>query len=204
MLNGICKECMVLQATAQVAFENGTRQDASAGVYTHHVIITDVGRPLVTLPVLAKCANGTQPGFTGFGGVGTVPTGAGGAGGHGDGHGHGHKKKRQSLLGEGFSLPEGIDLPPISVFVGTGEDASPQVFASKDSKVKSGFYIGKDDMIMAMIEAINYHPYEKDIYLSIDIEYLPGEREPGWLDVGMGAINIDGCGGSIGFRKSVI
>lgn len=39
-------------------------------------------------------------------------------------------------------------------------------------------------------EIVNYDNKAKDIYLTIDLEYLPG-KTPGLLDVGMGAISLN-------------
>ncbi|KAF1809059.1 hypothetical protein P152DRAFT_174848 [Eremomyces bilateralis CBS 781.70] len=204
---------MVLRAQAQVAFANGSRQDTGFGVYTHHIIMMDIGRPMVTLPVEARCKNGTKGGgFDSLGALGGAAMGGmggSGAGAPSGGHSHGRKNKRQHdhsgsegtpMAPEGISVPPGFQMPAISVLVGTGEDASPQVFASKDPKVKSGFYIGSNDTFTAMVEAVNYNPYEKDIYLSMDYEYIPGPREPGWLNSGIGSISIDGCEGGLGFH----
>lgn len=184
---------MILSAQGQMAFANGSRQDIQFGVYTHHILLFDVGRPGINLPMKAVCPDGTRSvfGFGGVGGataVGALGVGAGASGGAASGTtgGHSHHKRQ---------------FPSISALVGNGEDASALVFASTDPAVKSGFYAGKDDRYILTVEAINYDDYLKDVWFSLDIEYIEGPRPAGYLDVGGGAINIDGCEGGLAFRE---
>jgi hypothetical protein len=60
--------------------------------------------------------------------------------------------------------------------------------------VKSVYAIPKNATMTLTMEAINYDDREKDIFLSLDYEYLLS-RPSGYMDVGMGAINFDGCPG---------
>jgi hypothetical protein len=71
--------------------------------------------------------------------------------------------------------------------------------------MKSGFYMNKSDKINLMTEVINYSNEEKDIYLTIDYEYLPNlpALPKDFLDVGIGAITVSPCG-SANLRKSLI
>ncbi|KAF1817033.1 hypothetical protein P152DRAFT_478086 [Eremomyces bilateralis CBS 781.70] len=196
-LSGICNGCMVLEAQGQMSFANGSRQDIQFGVYTHHILFADIGRPAVSLPLGAVCPDGIKN-AGGFAGQGAALAGSGpppgvtASGPPGQSEGHSHGRKRQA--------PPGSKIPPISILVGNGEDASPLVFASKDPSVKSGFYIGEEDKFGLMAEVINYDNHDKDVWFSVDIEYIEGPREPDYLDVGGGALNIDGCSRGLAFH----
>jgi hypothetical protein len=81
-----------------------------------------------------------------------------------------------------------------SVFVGGGGSVgSGNPFSTRPgSNVKSGYWIGPRSEMQLTSEIINYDPVEKDLYLTLDVEWSPG-RDPDMLDVGMGAINADAC-----------
>jgi hypothetical protein len=82
-------------------------------------------------------------------------------------------------------------MPAISVFVGGGGSVgSGNAFAVKDSKVKSGAYIGQSDKFQFASEIVNYDPVEKEIYLTLDFEWVPG-KTPGLLNVGMGSFTLN-------------
>ncbi|KAF2666845.1 hypothetical protein BT63DRAFT_457803 [Microthyrium microscopicum] len=211
-VKGMCRECMVLYAQADVSDKTGKKMDIDKGVYSHHVIMADVGRVMVPVPAFAKCPDGSIGGFNfdpakmAGGGMG----GAGGKAGHGDaGHGKSMLKKRQFA---GSVDPKMIDMlktpggqammakmmPAISIFVGQGDDGTAMRYAApKGSVIKSGFHIGKNDEMNLMSEVVNYDNAVKDIYVSLDYEYIPmpGKVEDGWYDTGNAALNVQPCGG---------
>jgi hypothetical protein len=78
-------------------------------------------------------------------------------------------------------------------------------YASKNSQLKSGFWISKTDQMNMMSEVINYDQFEKDIYVSLDYEYLPNfqSRPTEYYDVGFGSINVSPCSSSM-LRKSLL
>ena len=105
-----------------------------------------------------------------------------------------------SLLGGGKSGggkglgKMGIFTPGISVFIGQGDEGSAMAFTAKNSPIKSGFWIGDKDKFNVMSEAINYDNVAKDMYISMEYEYLPMPSRPKeYYDVGMGAINVSPC-----------
>jgi hypothetical protein len=59
-VNGICNNCMVLYAQADLAKKDGSKADIGSGVYSHHVIVTNVGHSMVAPPVLTICPNGRK------------------------------------------------------------------------------------------------------------------------------------------------
>jgi hypothetical protein len=63
------------------------------------------------------------------------------------------------------------------------------------NRIKSGFFLGKDEKISIMSEVINYKKTSQDVYLTLEYEYLPSpvDRKETY-DVGIGAINVNPCG----------
>ncbi|KAE9970644.1 hypothetical protein EG328_006128 [Venturia inaequalis] len=170
MLGGICKECMVLAAKMETSDKTGQKIGITEGIYTHHFITIDMGRNQVPNPVKSTCPPKSAS---------AKPAD----------HSHGRRQlpdiATSGLFGAGMS-----------VFVGKGNEAGRSVFASTNNTVKSGFYVsGKDKMYMTA-ELVNYEPEDRDIYVMIDYEYIPstdGKRPADYMDVGMGAIAVDGC-----------
>jgi hypothetical protein len=78
-------------------------------------------------------------------------------------------------------------------------------YATKNSQLKSGFWISKTDQLNMMAEVINYDQFEKEIYVSLDYEYLPNfqSRPKEYYDVGFGSINVTPCGSSM-LRKYLL
>lgn len=62
-VTGLCKDCMVLYAQADLAWKNGTKADISGGVYSHHILMVDIGHPMVDMPIISRCADGSRGGF---------------------------------------------------------------------------------------------------------------------------------------------
>jgi hypothetical protein len=84
-------------------------------------------------------------------------------------------------------------MPAVAVFVGGGgSSGSGSAFAVPNSEVKSGVYIGKADTFQFSSEIVNYDPKAKDIFLTIDYEWVPG-KIAGLLDVGLSALSADAC-----------
>ena len=82
----------------------------------------------------------------------------------------------------------------MSVFIGGGGSVgSGNPFSPRPgTNIKSGYWIGKGGGMQLTSELVNYDPKEKDIYLTLDVEWVPG-KDPNMLDVGMGAISADRC-----------
>jgi hypothetical protein len=78
---------------------------------------------------------------------------------------------------------------------GSGHDGMPRLYSPTDGKVKSGFYIGRNDKIYHSSEFVNYDKdKEQEVYFTAEVEYLPG-KPSGYLDAMMGAVNANGCYG---------
>lgn len=82
----------------------------------------------------------------------------------------------------------------MSIFVGGGGSVgSGNPFATRiGSNIKSGYWIGSGGLMQLTSEIVNYDKFEKEIYLTLDIEWVPG-KDPNMLDVGMGALSADKC-----------
>ncbi|KAF2425340.1 hypothetical protein EJ08DRAFT_663670 [Tothia fuscella] len=151
--------------------------------------MTTIGRPMVLMPIVAKCPDGKWGGFNfGSGTMGAGGTPAAGGMSHGGGMSHSgaptSPTKRQSPLAG------------ISVFLGQGDDGTAMTYMQKGQKVKAGYYISKSASTNLMTEVINYRNAEQEIFVSLDYEYIPNmpTRPKEYLDVGMGAINVEPCG----------
>ncbi len=101
---------------------------------------------------------------------------------------HGTHMKRQSLADTIASF-----LPKFAVLLGGGGSVgSGGAFAvSKSvSDVRSGAYVSAKDTFQFSSEIVNYDPVDKEIYLSLDFEWVPGKVDS-LLEVGMGNVNLD-------------
>ena len=118
-------------------------------------------------------------------------------------HSHNKRQQLQSPSGKGSGQSPSSSwlenlIPAVSVFLGGGGSAgSGSQFAAKYGNVTSGVYIGSSDKFQFTSEIVNYDPKEKEIYLTVDFEWVPG-KVPGLLDVGMGALSVDDCFNPIG------
>jgi hypothetical protein len=173
---------MVLSAQTKIALEDGTEANIASGVYNHHIIMFDIGRKMVPPPALPN-ANGTAP-ATGTGGL---PAGLAGI-----------------LPSSMSSLPSWM-IPAISIFTGQGSDGAGNVFAAKNSEVKSGFGIQKQDKIMLLAELVNYNKRPTNVYIDLEYEYITNMPK-GYLEVGQYGISTIPIGGKglsdMGFSRN--
>ncbi|KAF1985247.1 hypothetical protein K402DRAFT_464570 [Aulographum hederae CBS 113979] len=192
MVDGVCQDCTVLSAQAQLAQEDGKMATIAEGVYGHHIIMTDIGRPMIRAPVYPIC-NGTGPRTPGGGMTGMMTPSKPDSGSSESSSGHSHGGR--STVAQKYETEiKRRQMGDVSVFVGKGGEDSAEVFAaSPGGPIKSGFYIGQQDKFAFTMEAVNYDDFEKDLYLSLDYEYLPG-KAPGLLQVGKMTLDTEGCG----------
>jgi hypothetical protein len=183
-VNGICAECMVLSAQADITDSRGEKKDVSSGVYSHHILMATIGRPMVVMPIVVRCADGTMGGFR-FGGGAMGAMGAKGHAGTPMTHG-----KRQ-IGGTPGPIKWGV-----SILLGQGDDGTAMTYMTKGQKVKAGYYLSKTDSTNLMSEVINYKNEPQEFYVTLDYEYIPNmpTRPKEYLDVGLGAINVQPCG----------
>jgi hypothetical protein len=169
---GPCASCMLLKADYTLTDRSGTRLTLADGVYIHHIIIADATPSSGTNTLLAatpSCGKASAKSGGGLGSLGPLV---------------------QGFLGGG--------LPKSSmggVLISKGHENEPTMYAAPGAQFKSGFWIGKNDAITANVEAINYRNQQREVYLSIDTEYIQmGEKRPAeYLAVGQGMITSGGC-----------
>jgi hypothetical protein len=165
-LSGICTDCMFLSGATYLTYENESRADVATGVYNHHIAIFDMGK---TAKAPLRC------GFSGVGGLG----GLGGFGKGGKG-------------GKGLNKRQVANMPGMTQLFGSGDDGLKQSYFSKDAGLKTGFYIGKSDRLMHTSEFVNYRKEPQTVYMTADVEFVPG-RPADYLDAMMGAASATGC-----------
>jgi len=80
-----------------------------------------------------------------------------------------------------------------SKFIGSGEDNNnvPVWYTARDGSHASGFHIGSADSFMMNIDLVSYAPASKQIYLTMDLEYLPGVVGS---DARETLLSVTGCG----------
>jgi hypothetical protein len=64
---------------------------------------------------------------------------------------------------------------PISIFNAGGLYPTDFKFANLDDSFQSGYHIQKDAKILNNVDIVNYDKVAKDLYMVIELEYLPGK-----------------------------
>jgi hypothetical protein len=106
------------------------------------------------------------------------------------GHSHSRRQTLPSMFAPRLS----------SVFLGGGGSAgSGSNFAPRNSSVVSGAFVSSVDKFYFTSEIVNYDPKQKELYLIVDVEWVPGKSD-GLMNVGMGALNTDTCKSATGGR----
>jgi len=80
-----------------------------------------------------------------------------------------------------------------SKFMGTGDDQAniPVWYTSPDGKHNGGYHLGAADTIVMNIDLVNANTQAKEVYLTVDYEYLPGKVGSDTRDV---LLSATGCG----------
>jgi hypothetical protein len=86
---------------------------------------------------------------------------------------------------------------PVSVFMAGATEVGEMTFAATSGDVKSGYYLTKNRRILNMIDVVNYNDKERTVYVSAEIEYLPG-KAAGYIDTRQERIDPGMCGGESG------
>jgi hypothetical protein len=74
-------------------------------------------------------------------------------------------------------------------FVGGAVDQFIDYFTSADGKINSGYFIPKNNRMFLSGEVINYLPFPQNVYVRLDLEYLPGKQG---VDAIKTPINVEG------------
>ena len=80
--------------------------------------------------------------------------------------------------------------------MGTGDDQSniPVWYTSPDGKHNGGFHLGPKDTIIMNLDLVNSNMAEKEVYLTMEMEYLPGTVGSDTRDT---LLSVTGCGENI-------
>jgi hypothetical protein len=196
---------MVLSSSTYITFENGSTADIASGVYNHHVAVAGLGK-MSKMPFGCTFKPANQTTIIVEGNTTRVTTekarsGLDALSGHGDG-------KLQPIFDPSAileyitqypyiqdRLSAAMDSPsPMSLIFGSGDDGAPTDFASLDPSLKAGLYLGDNVTVFQSTEMVNYRNESQVVYITADIEYMPG-RPAGWKDATMGAMSATGCAG---------
>jgi hypothetical protein len=201
IFKGLCENCVMLKADYNIASKEGNRLELTNGVYLHHAIIMNTSQKQPGMILNAICStknNGSAMAES------SIPKQAGSSNmGMGMGmSGHGHSSRDTKLDPQGKMQKRQIGLPDSSVkempstMVTKGHEDLESFYASPNSTLKTGFWLGMDDNITASIEAINYKNETKDVYFAVDYEYLlfPEGKPQKYFDVTLGMLSSNGCG----------
>jgi hypothetical protein len=208
-MGGFCKECMVLQARAEITDKNGKRLSLSDQIYTHHIVVVTSGRSLNMAPIMStdlssfSCAAGKAWEAL----FGATPNTQGSKPSSSD---HGSHSKRSPQLGGSFGASPSGGLGArglFDIFIAKGNEGDSSIFATQNtsSPIKSGYWVGKSDPILGVAEIISYKPVPQEVYLTVDYHYIPmnGPKPADYLDAGFGTIMTQQCG-DINLRKFIV
>src|ERR1700761_8476771 len=101
------------------------------------------------------------------------------------------------LACNGTQIPE----PPSSVFLGSGSDDNINRYNRPTNNVKSGFYVGKKDVILFGMDVVNYHDRERTLYMLNELEYFPGMPE-GYTHAQHRVVPLGLCDGLMSVMKA--
>jgi hypothetical protein len=159
LTEGFCTDCTVLAAKLDLVFENDTRADIVNGVYLHHVIALLVG-------------NTTGKGKSSW--VDICPK----------------TTALPSAAGQGATLGAlSADAVATNSFVGGAVDEFTDYFTSPDGKIDSGYFVPARNAMILSGEAINYLKTPQEVFVRLDIEWLPGKQG---VDAVKTPLNVEG------------
>jgi len=77
-------------------------------------------------------------------------------------------------------------------FAGGAEEAGASTFTTLDGKLKSGFYIPKDRILLMSGDIVNYNNKTTTVFIDTWVEYVEG-KPPGFLDASLQMMNLAQC-----------
>jgi len=88
-------------------------------------------------------------------------------------------------------------------FFSSGNERTPTSFGDiTEKKVKSAFPIGDNDSFQAGIELMNMTDEPREVYITIDYEYIPGPKPAGWKTAKAMWLDVTDCGISFVYPPS--
>jgi hypothetical protein len=70
---------------------------------------------------------------------------------------------------------------PMSLFMGGSEDKGDVYYSTPDGLFDSGYYIGKDDMIVFGGDVVNYNLEQRTVFSVTEMEFIKGKQK-GFLE----------------------
>jgi hypothetical protein len=214
---------LILDARIDVTDKTGKKLPLSREIYTHHIILSNVGTPATMPPlsiassclsntpiseILSGLSGGSIPGFKIGGKFGSLLGGLSGPGGRPKAMSRAAGSAKQtaqpppsggSSLAGGLPLLGGLfpttNIGGANILLIKGHETNHVNWASYNGTgPKSGLWIGKNDKILNSVEVVNYKDTPQDIYFAIDAEYLDMKSKPAdYLDVGFSVLNAMDC-----------
>jgi hypothetical protein len=86
---------------------------------------------------------------------------------------------------------------PMSVFMAGATEVGNMTFAAESETIKTGYYLSKGRNMLNMLDVVNYNNVEKTVYITGEIEYLPGKVD-GYIDTRQERVDPGLCGGPSG------
>ncbi|KAF2670695.1 hypothetical protein BT63DRAFT_438319 [Microthyrium microscopicum] len=89
---------------------------------------------------------------------------------------------------------------PVAILASAGEEGGQYKFTTDDPKFSGGYYLGKGDRVALFAEIVNYANTTRDVYTTLDMEYVEGKTQ---YEVSAEAISVTQCDGtSIGLKPA--
>jgi hypothetical protein len=84
--------------------------------------------------------------------------------------------------------------PVAAGFVGGSDDNinDPTVYGTRDGSIEGGYWLGKGESLAVTADLVNLEKKEKTVYVTYDLEYVPGHVGADALG---SLISVTGCGG---------
>jgi hypothetical protein len=86
-----------------------------------------------------------------------------------------------------------------STFLGGGVDEFTTWYTTPDGKMDSGYYISANTTLAVQAEVVNYYTKPQKIYLTMDMEYLPGKVGRDSMST---LVSVTGCNSTPGWRTN--
>jgi len=175
-----CKECSVLYGLVTLTDADGKHTGIANGTYLHHTasLTFGPGREMDWTGGGFNCGPGETPLMANIGpGIASK------------------KPKAPKAPGLVRSLLPSFG---VKVFLLGLNDGGANWYTDRSGKFKSGYYIRKFDQMFTEFEAMNYQPVPKQVYITMEVEYIPN-RPKDYQDVAFVMPNVQDCKQKVDF-----
>jgi hypothetical protein len=91
---------------------------------------------------------------------------------------------------------------PMSIFLGAGSEEIAGMYGHGGGDIKSGYYIGKKDVISFGMDIVNYHNRERTVYMVNELEYIQG-KPADYTDAQTHVITMGMCDGGASYMGAM-